>query len=65
MGLEPKVQKSIQLVERFWRVSQMLRSIGEYIPWFIDHYGDGGQEWYFINVRFKHSHLIQHEREKE
>ena len=42
MGLEPKVQKFIQLVERFWRVSLRLRSIGKYIPWFIDHYGDGG-----------------------
>ena len=42
MGLEPKVQKFIQLVERFWQVSLRLRSIGEYIPWFIDHYGDGG-----------------------
>ena len=42
MELEPKVQKFIQLVERFWWVSLRLRSIGEYIPWFIDHYGDGG-----------------------
>ena len=23
-------------------MSLRLRSIGEYIPWFIDHYGDGG-----------------------